>query len=89
MSWAMYPSKNIVFFLFYASEQDNVLKMLANRVYYLSWPPHFHQHPVGGGGGGRKRAGGGEESCIYKTEQKTVQGKNGAICLLIVGLTDL
>jgi hypothetical protein len=44
MCWFMYPSRNVVLCLFYASEQAKVWKTSPNSVYHLSQPPNFFPH---------------------------------------------
>jgi hypothetical protein len=44
----MYPSKNVILCLLYASKQVKVLKKATGCVSPLSLQQHFHPHPVGG-----------------------------------------
>jgi hypothetical protein len=64
MSWATYPTKNIVLCL----RTGQCLTNVANSDFYLSKPLYFRPHPGGGGGAG----GWGKSFCICKTEQKYV-----------------
>jgi hypothetical protein len=50
-SRVMFPSKNVNFCLFYASEQSKVLKKATGCVSHLSRQQHFCPHPGGGLGG--------------------------------------